>query len=203
MNTPDIDLYCGLMAEIEKRIAVINAFATGAVHAVYAASDIESACLHLRKSLEIVAMASLVANKAEFSRMYANSAMYWRADLLLRDLERVNPGFYPHPILEIPSTDPKFVRKWVDKETGYLTKADFVKVYKKCAAVMHARNPYGRQFDYGYYQENIPVWRDQLIGLLNSHLIRLVDDTNLYIVHMQEDQDDKVHAYTFMRQDQP
>lgn len=201
MSTPDIELYCGLMEEVKKRIAVIGAFTAGAAHAVYTASSIESACLQLRKCLELVAMASLVANKAEFSRMYANSAKYWRADLLLRDLERVNPDYYPCPILEVPSANPKFVSNLQAKETGYLTKEDFVKVYKKCAAVMHASNPYGRRFDHGYYQENIPVWRDQFIGLLDSHLIHLVNDTNLYLIHMHVDQDDKAHAYTFMRQD--
>ena len=201
MSTPDIELYCGLMEEIKKRIAVIDAFATGAAHAVYATSGIESACLQLRKCLEIVAMASLVANKTKFERMYSSFAKYWKADLLLRDLERVNPDFYPCPILEAPSENPRFVSDLQNRETGYLTKVDFVKVYKKCAAVMHASNPYGRRFDYGYYQMQIPLWRDQLIGLLNSHRIRLVNDKNLYLIHMQEDQDDKVHAYTFARQD--
>jgi hypothetical protein len=47
---------------------------------------------------------------------------------------------------------------------------------------MHASNPYGAQIDYGYYEANIQ---------------RLLKDPNLYLVHMNEERDDKVHHYIF------
>jgi len=42
MQSEAVQKYCGLMAEIKKRTAVIDAFTDGIVHAVYKATTIES-----------------------------------------------------------------------------------------------------------------------------------------------------------------
>jgi hypothetical protein len=81
--------------------------------------------------------------------------------------------------------------------TASPSKDEFLKLYEKCGAIMHAGNPYGSQVDYSYYECNIQTWLDKIIGLLNSHTIKLVNDQNLYLVHMQEQRDGKVHHYVF------
>ncbi len=86
---------------------------------------------------------------------------------------------------------------WQELKEGYLTKEDFLKVYEKCGKIMHADNPFGSKTDLDYYEKQIDIWINKIIRLLNSHLIKLVDDTNLYLIHMQEERDDKVHVYTF------
>ncbi|MGD0137392.1 MAG: hypothetical protein ABSD28_00825 [Tepidisphaeraceae bacterium] len=197
MPEPDIIKYCNLMAEIKHRIAVINAFKSGVASALFKASTIESAYLQFRKILELIALGSLVANKNEFSKVYAEFATCWNAQYLLKDIERVNPDFYPRPIVELPAGKPGVKRDLQDKKDGFLTKAEFLKLYEKCGAIMHAGNPYGSQVDYGYYEGNIQGWFDRIIGLLNSHTIKLVNDPNLYLIHMQEPGDNKVHHYVF------
>ena len=87
---------------------------------------------------------------------------------------------------------------WKDRNPNdFLTKKEFIKLYKKCGAIMHAGNPYGPQTNYGYYEKNIPGWRTRILNLLNTHTIRLLDDENIYLIHMKEDRDNKVHHYTF------
>jgi len=61
----------------------------------------------------------------------------------------------------------------------------------------HAANPFGKGIDYAYYQEKLPLWRTQVLNLLNAHEIRLVNRPGLYVIHMRENQDDKVHWYEF------
>jgi hypothetical protein len=197
MQQPDIIKYCDLMEEIKRRTAVINAFGCGGAVALYKATTIESVYLQFRKIIELIALGSRVANKNEFSKVYGDFAKCWNAQYLLRDIQRVNPDFYPCPIVEVPSKLPGAKMEWQDKKDGFLTKDDFLKLYEKCGAIMHAGNPYGSQVDYGYYERNIQAWLDKITGLLNSHTIRLANDPNLYLLHMKEDRDDKVHHYVF------
>ena len=44
---------------------------------------------------------------------------------------------------------------------------------------MHEANPFGAGIDYSYYEHKLPIWRSQVVNLLNSHEIRLVNDPGL------------------------
>lgn len=75
--------------------------------------------------LELIAFGSLVANKDSYSAAYAKFAEHWNARLMLRDVERVNPDFYPRPVIEAPSTDPRAIHNLQDRGSDYLTKDEF------------------------------------------------------------------------------
>jgi len=197
MNEPDIVKYCDLMEEIKRRISVIDYFLTGAGHALYEPTTLESMGLQIRKVLELIAMASLIANKKVYAEVYSDFAKSWNAEYLLKDLTRVNPDFYPKPVVELPSEDPMVKNKLADREDDFLTKSEFLKVYKKCGSIMHANNPFGRKIGYDFYKKSIPVWRDKIINLLNNHQIRLLNDPGFYLIHMKENRDNKVHFYKF------
>lgn len=62
---------------------------------------------------------------------------------------------------------------------------------------MHADNPLGSKVNYSYYHGQIDTWATKTRMLLNSHIIKLLDDDNLYLIHMKEPQDEKVHGYVF------
>lgn len=176
---------------------MIDFIHTGNAHALYEPTTLESISLQVRKILELIAMASLVANKTEYEKIYSNFANAWNAEYLLKDLGRVNPDFYPKPVMETPSDDPKVKNHLVDLDNDYLTKNEFIKVYKKCGAIMHASNPLGRKIGYEYYKKSIPEWRQKIINLLNNHQIRLLGHDGFYLIHMKEERDDKVHFYEF------
>ena len=197
MQGNDISLYCDLMEEIKRRITVIQFFSAKENATPYKATTIETMCLQLRKVLELIALGSLVANKKEFSKFNDKFEKMWNAKFILRDIKRVNPDYYPRPVTEKESEDPAIKNKLEDIRSGYLTPLRFVKVYEKCGAIMHADNPFGSKVDYSYYDKNIPIWVTEIMTLLNNHNIKLVNDENMYLVHMQEARDNKVHAYTF------
>ncbi|MBR9828925.1 MAG: hypothetical protein GYB41_09815 [Oceanospirillales bacterium] len=197
MKKPDIIMYCDIMEEIKRRTNVIDFFLSGGGHALYEPTTLESVGLQIRKILELIAMASLVANKHEYEKVYSNFAKAWNAEYLLKDIARVNPDFYPKPVVEEPSNEPGVKNQLADREDDYLTKSEFVKVYKKCGAIMHASNPAGRKIGYNFYKKNLPEWRQKIINLLNNHQIRLLNHTGFYLIHMKEDRDEKVHFYEF------
>jgi hypothetical protein len=196
-EAPNINLYCDVMEEIKRRMAVIGSFLKEESKTIYKATTIESMCLQVRKVLELIALGSLVANKDEFAKQNEKFEKMWNARLILSDIERLNPYFYPKPIHEDPGSKPGITSDLKDIKEGFLTKDNLLKSYEKCGKIMHADNPYGTKTDYSYYEKSIPTWMEKIRVLLNSHTIRLINDENMYLIHMKEDQDDKVHGYTF------
>ena len=200
MGEPNMEKYCDVMEEIKKRISVIDYYLRGA-HAVYMPPTVESVGLQLRKVLELIAFASLVANRDSYAAAYAKFASHWHAGRMLADLEQVNPDFYPKPVVEAPLSEshanPNVLHQLRDRDPDYLSRGEFETAYGKCGALAHAENPYGSRIDYDYYLKQVPAWRNQVINLLNNHKIRLVNEKEFYLVHMKEDRDDKVHYYRF------
>lgn len=197
MNESDISKYCNLMEEVKRRMNVIDALHADNGRTLYEATAIESIYLQFRKILELVAMGSLIANKKIMTDAYKNIEKSWNAEYILNDIKRLNPDFYPKPIVEKPSSSPEAISDWENKNDDYLTQREFVKLYKRAGAIAHADNPLGKKTNYGSYKSQVLVWRKKIMNLLNSHLIRLVSDENIYLIHMKEDRDNKVHGYTF------
>lgn len=186
------------MREVKRRIEVIDYFLLAGGHALYRPTTIESMCLQVRHILELIAFASLCANHGAYSKIHKDFASHWNAELLIRDLGRINPDFYPIPRVELPSPDPLVKHQLEDLKEEFLTKEEFVIAYKKCGAMMHARNPYGSKTGHNYFEKALPVWREKIIKLLNNHTVKVVGHPGLWLIHMREIGDDEVHYYELM-----
>lgn len=191
--------YADVMNEIKRRTSVVYSILNGERSTLYKVTNIELMCLQIRKILELIALGSLVANQKVFLRKVNNLEKMWNARLILADIEKLNPDFYPRPIDEMPSKEEGVVSDWIDIKDGFLTKNEFIKVYEKCAKILHAENPLGNGIDYKYYEKVIPEWMYKIRRLLNSHIIKLLNDKNLYLVHMQEANSKEAKVYVFGR----
>lgn len=202
--TPTIEpivLYAQQMGEIKLRINVINHFINKGGHAVYPLPTAETIALQFRKILEQIAFGSLIANRAAYEATYKNFTRTWKADLLLKDLERINPRFYPIPIRSTPSTIRIGVLDHTPVANGHLTKDDFIEVYEKCNGILHALNPYRGKISILPFQQSFPTWQSKIMTLLNTHEVHFADYKEIWVVNMQEDGDDLVHYYEFERLD--
>ncbi len=198
-----IDHYCDVMEEIKKRVEVVNGFLHGGCYTLYMATTLECICLQIRKILELIALGSLVINKKEFSTQHKNFHKHWNGGEILKKLEKINPDFYPTPIKEKPSSVPKVKSDLEDIKDGYLTKSEFIEVYGRCGKMAHADNPFGPKTNYDYYEKQISKWLKKIMNLLNNHQIRLANDEIMYLIHMKEERDGKVHGYTFVPSEAP
>lgn len=198
----NLDLYCALMNEVKKRTLAITQMLKGQTTTTFPSTNIEFMCLQIRKILELVSMGSLVVNKEEFEAIGKKYNDFWNAKLILQDIERLNPNFYPVAIKEVLSQKEGLVNELQNKTEGFLTRDDFVKVYDKCGKMMHSYNPFGSHYDYDYYAGRIAEWEDLIIGLLNSHLIHIKGIDGFYLIHMQEDGREDVHGYYFGKEDE-
>jgi hypothetical protein len=179
------ELYLSILRDIKYRTSVIDHLFSDASGRKLEITVLESACLQIRKILEQIAFGSLVSNVDLYSQEYEKFKKFWNAEYLLKDMAKVNPKYFPIPISQEPS-DVKGVKSKFNlkPDVTYLNPVEFIKVYKKCGAILHAGNPFGSKISLEFYKKNIPIWRQKIINLLNAHEIHFVGDKNLYLFQM-------------------
>ena len=190
--TEVISLYCGCMEEIKLRVEVARFLFNAQLHSV---PKVESLCLQIRKILELIALASLVAVKDEYAKQYEKFAQHWHAKYILRDIEKINPSFYPIPSKQI--LDPITGKPYRVEEVteGFLTRDEFLTVYETCAEMLHAGNPFGPAKDFEAVARQVLTWVTRIMALLNHHQIQLIrPDLQLWVI-MEAKEDSRVHGF--------
>ncbi len=193
-------MYADCMEEIKRRTAIIDGFLNGALTAHYLQATAECIGLQLRKILELIALASLVANQAEYRKHRKHFHRDWNGKRILDTLQLANPRFYPVPTRQIrdPRTNKVIETKKV--KSGFLKKNDYVRLYDTCSAILHARNPFSRdRQDACSFFDNAAAWLEKIRILLNHHQIQLLDSDKQLWVLMEAESDGKVHVYEFQR----
>jgi hypothetical protein len=183
------------MEEIKRRTLVVSRLVNRELTTGYAMTDIETIYLQLRKVLELIALGSLIANVDEYSRQQKKFAQHWHAARILDDLEAVNPKFYPIPGVQIEDDTTGKVKAVDTLKDPFLTKADFVTLYEMCGGILHAENPYGQPRDVAKYENEMRVWLDKTVKLLNHHQIQLLDSDVMLWVIMHAENDGRVHGF--------
>lgn len=203
----DMNTYTSIMEEIKKRTELIMRLIHGEINMVWVRTQAETVALQMRMIIESVALASLSANKSEFEKEGNKFKKFWKADRIFEDIEKKNPKFYPQPIKEhlldksIPINSYNFRGHWTEIETGFMTRNKIVEVHSKCCDILHAPNPYyENKRNYETFLTQSAEWIELIIKLLNSHIIQLLDNSNLYLVHMREDENNgQVRMYDWTR----
>ncbi len=190
-------LYQDCLYEIKKRIEVIADHINKATTEKYLIIEVETVCLQFRKILEKTALMSLVANKDLYAAQNESFAKHYHAERIMRDLERINPKFYPVPVKRV-ETDGGY-DDLTELEEGYLTKEEFVKLYEKCGGMMHAQNPFASVKAPEEYQAEFPKWLTKICLLLNHHIITLADEGIMLVALMERKDNGLPQAVIFER----
>ena len=197
-----ITKYTGCMKEIKKRTEVVHGFLRGELHAKYLQTTVESMCLQIRKILELIALASLVANKAEYEKQRKNFHRDWKAEKILETLDEANPQFYPSPSKQVISPETGEVVEVKPITSGYLSRTDYKALYHECSQILHASNPFsGEQQEIQAFLDKTPEWMEKIRVLLDYHHVQLIDERVQLWVLMQAKSDGKVHVSEFWRMD--
>lgn len=197
---PDIRAYTAVMQEIKRRTEIVFLLHRNELSMKYKATQIETMVLQIRMILELIALASLASHKSLFEQQQKKFSSYWDPVRVLKDVEKLNPSFYPKPMIERPSKTPGAKSDLEDMRSGFLTRDELVEIHGRCGNVLHARNPYGKELDLAAYGRAVPKWMDRIMALLGCHKIEMYGDNDrFYLVHMKEEGDDETHMYTFVR----
>jgi len=145
-----------MMAEIKARSRLAKEVGEGRAGAFARPAKVEFVYLQFRKILELIAMGSLLANSKAFGQVQSKIQHYWNAKDLLKDIQGINPDFYPTPIIQKPSQRPGVKMDWLERPEDYLTKDRFMTLYHKCGGILHARNPFAPEQDYPMLEQAAP-----------------------------------------------
>src|ERR1700730_12646497 len=169
----DTQLYIKCMEEVRDRVSLVSNIGARRITTGTEVFDVELVFVQLRKILELIVFASLTANKEEYSAAHEKFATHWKAKLMLQELIKINPEFYPMPIGR-PQLQPNGVKHCPEVSDPFLTKDDFVLLYDKTGEVLHARNPFtnkGLTVDIKY---GVKEWVARTQVLLALHIMHLV-----------------------------
>jgi hypothetical protein len=117
------------MQEIRDRLGLVDAVGGHTISTSVQVFDIELEYLQIRKCLELIAFASLIANKDKYSAAHANFASHWKAKQMLECIEKLNPDFYPLPV-EPPKVLNNGVKHLDLVPDGFLTRPEYVTLKK-------------------------------------------------------------------------
>ena len=181
--------YLRNMQIIKRRIRAIKDIRTNKCRTTYSATNIEFCALQIRKILELIALSSLISDLDIYREQLNDIEKKWNARLILQDIERIHPNFYPVPIDIAP--DNKY--RWLDKKTPYLTKEQFVSIYKKCGKILHEDSVFKNDKDmdstYNQTDEQINNWVFLIMNLLNTHIVHLYNKKDLFYITMGGEND--------------
>jgi hypothetical protein len=182
-------VYCAMMTDAKQRLALVRELGEGTLTTTRTEFDLEIACLSLRRVLELIAFASLAANKDAYSRHHDDFGHHWKAERILNRLELINPEFFPVPVKGIGTSHIA-----PDEAIG-LTRAEFSRLYDLTSDVLHTWNPYKpgpRLID---LIRPVSEWAQLIWQLLSVHMLRVAESETRLIVQMHHPEDGQVHVY--------
>ena len=150
---------------------------------MYMLSEVETVCLQFRKILEKIMLMSLVANREAYAEQNEKYAKHYHAERIMRDLERINPDFYPVPINQVVKENGLIELEHI--ESGFLTKDELIQIYEKCGSMMHAQNPFSMIPPVDDIYEQFPEWLSKIMVLLGQHQIKLYGGKLMVVALMQ------------------
>ena len=179
-------LYLRNMQKIKWRLNAISEIRSKKKTTTYEHTNIEFCALQIRKILELIAFSSLISNVDIYNEKLNNIKKMWNAELILKDIERIHPDFYPKAIY----VNPRNKEEWLERSEPCLTRDKFVKAYNKCGKYLHEASPFltDEQIssDYSALWTDIGVWGQLIINLLYTHVVHLYDQKTLFYITMGE-----------------
>lgn len=198
---PDLKPYIACLEEIKARYKIIASFGSGERNAIFDVPTVEVMALQFRMIFELVALASLSAHARLFEEQQIKFEKKWNPGDILKDIKKINPNFYPRPIIERKSATPGVKNDLLDMPDGFLTPEELVKAHGMCGNILHARNPFGKGVDHNFYRNEMANWSKKLVALLSIHQIKLLNGDFFYLIHLHGNPDGKIRTYTFQRVD--
>lgn len=191
MDEPKI--YLDLMTQALDRLTASEKYLTAyRLHSQLC--ELESSALQLRKAMEAVAFAAIAPNKQMYAafRKNANKPAHfgddWQADSIFLSLNKVNPDFYPDPLLQETRVAPN---AWhYDRPlNGYMKRKNFETLYKRLGKFLHADNPWGDDKGWAHFAKDVPDAIMNIRALLKKHrtLIRAPEFNGVWIVDAPSD----------------
>ena len=177
-------VYCRQMNDVRDRLLAIpkSLLDKPGYRGLKELMEIEPALLSLRKVLEQIAYASLMANEQVVrQKIQENTAKGKRIDVsqmthaknILKEIETLNPGFFPVPALLTGRNGNNIFIVSQESKPNTLSREDFVTLYDLCSHFLHVPNPFSLNVAVNF-QRSLPEWLQRIRNLLEIHQVALI-----------------------------
>lgn len=167
------DIYVNLLGECFDRLVAAEEFLDQLRSRPYLPL-LEAAILQVRKSLELIAIAAIAPDKEQFQAFRATATKDpdftkdYHAAKIFAALERINPNFFPKPLLPA-ARKPDGSWHYDDKKSEVLGKKQFERAYDRLWRYLHAHNPWGRSKHLEQVAKDLPNIVKRARGLVALH----------------------------------
>lgn len=184
-----LNMYLRNMQIIKYRLEAVHAILDhGLPHPFSLYNCLEFCVLQIRKILELIAYSSLASDANLYEQKLKDLEKMWKANLILKDIERIHSDFYPHPIT-IVQGEPI---RWIDKADRYLSRKEFEKIYDKCGKYLHEASSFKSDADieneYELVRQSLPSWVTLIEELLSTHYVWLYNEDAFLIILGSKDE---------------
>jgi hypothetical protein len=169
----DAAVYQECMEKARQRINIARTIAAGRIATGHPVLDTELSAVQFRKVLELIAFASIAANREAYAAVQPKFGMFNRARDILKELQRLNPDFYPVP-LEPAVEQPDGTKRFEAVADAFLTKSEFAVLYDGTSEIVHMQNPYSTNPAKLPTQYTIEGWAVRIQTLLKCHRVHLI-----------------------------
>ena len=185
-----LDQYRELMIDIKRRSDFIHHLDLVLPHHI---GWIESTCLQIRKQLENIAYACLVANAQHTP---SSTKGKYNPDDILGILDAIVPDCWPEPVLA-NKPEPEDQKHPLDAGTidprppgDWLARDELPEIYGRLGDLLHNRNPFRRSgIDVQYFVNHAPQWHEKIVRLLTKHKIATNREDAFWLVQISHDKD--------------
>jgi hypothetical protein len=202
-STAILRTYCNLMEELKARHAVVHKALLDAREGNFAFSPYivgELCFLQLRMMCELIALGCLLVHGDISATRTRRMQKAFAADWIIQRLEELHPSFYPLPAIETLD-EAGTVILIEPNPRPHLTKADLVKLYAECGAVLHRGTLKSVLAADTKPMDLVRVgrWAAKITQLLEWHQIPLIGDRHQIWVVMKRKGDGNVHVLAMER----
>lgn len=134
--------------------------------------DIEVAALHVRKMCESIALGSLIAHTAAFTRLSRRHKRVHSLDALIRDVEKLNQNWLPIPF-EKRRPEPPAGAHLIARPDLALTRNYLLAAFNASSEIVHQQNFLHERGFSDSKCEILYQFADKLMWALSQHFIEL------------------------------
>jgi hypothetical protein len=204
-----LNRYAAYMDEIKKRMDVVSNIYekvnSGSSVTGYIETDIDVVYLQLRKIIELVMFACIVANKSAGLALNKTLRKGYEIQKIKTELQRFNVDFFPSPKLHTGVTEENIIEidDLKQEVRPFLSEPELFRAYGIAGNYLHSQ----RQYQYGSPAERIKILRkgveyvNQITHLLDHHWTNITKDSS-FAVTLNRHNNKATHVALLVREDQ-
>jgi len=197
-----LNLYYSCMREIKARIEIINYF-LGRDFPQEKPIRIEVMALQLRKILEFIIISNLISDREVYEKTWGSFKDNWQPTRLVKKIKKLNPQFYPTPIIRAVNHEEQCVILHDSKE-NFLSLDDFKEAYSFSSEILHADNPFKLDDadlipSQAFYLDKIHNYCKKIVNLLSEHIVTLINGDIIDCIMNDQESDSIVVNYLSQR----